>query len=43
MISETITENFRKLSPDDKIRVLEGFWNEMAEECATMPLSESQR
>jgi putative addiction module component (TIGR02574 family) len=43
MISQSITESFRKLSPDDKIRLLEELWSEVAEEYATMPLSESQR
>jgi putative addiction module component (TIGR02574 family) len=43
MISQSITESFRKLSPDDKIRLLEELWSEVAEEYATMPLSESHR
>jgi len=40
MISESITESFRKLSADDKIRLLEELWSEVAQEYAAMPLSE---
>ena len=43
MISQSITESFRKLSPDDKIRLLEELWSEVAEEYAAMPLTEAQR
>lgn len=43
MISQSITENFRRLSPDEKLRVLEELWSEVAEEYAAMPLSESHR
>ena len=40
MISQSITESFRKLSADDKIRLLEELWSEVAEEYAAMPLRE---
>lgn len=43
MSAQTITESFRKLSPSEKIRVLQQLWDEVAEEVASEPLSESQR
>jgi putative addiction module component (TIGR02574 family) len=43
MSAQTITESFRKLSPSEKIRVLQELWDEMAEEVASEPLSESQK
>jgi putative addiction module component (TIGR02574 family) len=43
LISQSITESFRKLSADDKIRLLEELWSEVAEEYAAMPLSEPLR
>jgi len=43
MSAQTITESFRKLSPSEKIRVLQELWDEVAEEVASEPLSESQK
>ena len=43
MSAQAITESFRKLAPDAKIRLLQELWDEIAEESASQPLSESQR
>jgi putative addiction module component (TIGR02574 family) len=43
MSAQTITESFRKLSPSEKIRVLQELWDEVAEEVSSEPLSESQK
>lgn len=43
MSIEPIVSRFRKLSPDDKIRLVQEFWDEIAEEVARMPLTEAQR
>ena len=43
MSAQTITESFRKLSPTEKIRVLQELWDEVAEEVASEPLSELQK
>ena len=43
MSAQTITENFRKLSLPAKIRLLQALWDDIADESANMPLSESQR
>ena len=43
MSAQTITESFRKLSPPEKIRLLQELWDEIADESANMPLGESQR
>jgi putative addiction module component (TIGR02574 family) len=43
MSAQAITESFRKLSPGEKIRVLQQLWDEVAEEVASEPLTESQR
>jgi putative addiction module component (TIGR02574 family) len=43
MSAQTITESFRKLSPTEKIRVLQELWDKVAEEVANEPLSESQK
>jgi len=43
MITQPIIESFRKLSPSEKIRLLQELWDEVAEEAARMPLSESHR
>jgi putative addiction module component (TIGR02574 family) len=40
---EPIVSRFRKLSADDKIRLVQEFWNEIAEDVARMPLTEAQR
>jgi putative addiction module component (TIGR02574 family) len=43
MSAQTITESFRKLTPDAKIRLLQELWDEIAEESACLPLNQSQR
>lgn len=43
MSIDPIVSRFRKLSSDDKIRLVQEFWDEIAEEVAQMPLTESQR
>ncbi len=43
MSKETIVSRFRELSSDDKIRLVQEFWDEIAEEVARTPLTESQR
>lgn len=43
MSAQTITESFRKLSQPEKIRLLQDLWDEIADESARIPLSESQR
>jgi putative addiction module component (TIGR02574 family) len=43
MSAQAITESFRKLPPDAKIRLLQELWDEITDESASMPLSESQR
>jgi putative addiction module component (TIGR02574 family) len=43
MSAQTITESFRKLSPTEKIRVLQELWDDVAEDVASEPLSESQK
>ncbi len=43
MSVEPIVSKFRELSSEDKIRLVQEFWNEIAEEIARMPLTESQR
>ena len=43
MSIDPIVSRFRKLSSDDKIRLVQEFWEEIAEEVARMPLTETQR
>jgi len=43
MSAQAITESFRKLPPDAQIRLLQKLWDEIAEESASLPFSESQR
>ena len=43
MSMQPIIESFRKLSPNEKIRLLQDLWDEVAEEVAQTPLSESHR
>lgn len=43
MSAQNITESFRRLSPSEKIRVLQELWNEVADEVAIEPLTESQQ
>ncbi|MEK6287413.1 MAG: addiction module protein [Acidobacteriota bacterium] len=43
MSAQDITEGFRKLSPSEKIRLLQKLWDEVADEVVSEPLQESQR
>ena len=43
MSAQEITEGFRKLSPSEKIRLLQTLWDEVADEVASEPLTDSQR
>ena len=43
MSVEPIVLRFRELSSNEKIRLVQEFWNEIAEEVARMPLTETQR
>jgi putative addiction module component (TIGR02574 family) len=43
MSIDSIVSNFRKLSSEDKIRVVQDLWDQIAQEIARMPLTESQR
>ena len=43
MSAQAITDSFRKLSPDAKIRLLQDRWDEIADEFVSMPLSDSHR
>lgn len=43
MSVEPIVSRFRELSSDDKIRLVQELWDEIAKEVAHMPLTESQR
>ena len=43
MSIETIVSRFRELPSDDKIRLVQEFWDEIAEEVASTPLTDYQR
>ncbi len=43
MSAEPIIATFRKLPPTEKIRLVQQLWDEIAEEAARLPLTESQR
>ncbi len=43
MSNEPLVAQFRELSPDEQIRLVQELWNEIADEVSRMPLSESQR
>ena len=43
MSAQAITESFRKLPPDAKIRLLQDLWDEIADESVNLPLSDSHR
>ena len=43
MSTEALVTQFRELSSDEKIRLVQELWDEIAEEVSRMPLSESQR
>ena len=42
MSVEAIAESFRELSPAEKIRLLQELWDQIADEVASDPLTESQ-
>ena len=43
MRAEAIIDTFRKLPATEKIRLVQQLWDEIAEEAAQLPLTESQR
>ena len=43
MSIESIVSGFRELSPAEKIRLVQEFWDEIAEEVGRSPLTGSQR
>jgi putative addiction module component (TIGR02574 family) len=43
MSIEAIVSSFRELSSEDKIRLVQDLWDQIAQEIARMPLTESQR
>lgn len=43
MSTEPLVAQFRELSQDEQLRLVQELWNEIAEEVSRMPLSDSQR
>ena len=43
MSTESFVSQFRELSSDEKIQLVQELWDEIAEEVSRRPLSESQR
>ena len=43
MTIDSIVSSFRQLPPEDKIRLVQDLWDQIAQEIARMPLTESQR
>jgi putative addiction module component (TIGR02574 family) len=43
MSIDSIVSSFRELSSEDKIRVVQDLWDQIAREIARKPLTESQR
>ena len=43
MSIDSIVSSFRELSSEDKIRLVQDLWDQIAHEIARMPLTESQR
>ena len=43
MSIDAIVSSFRELSSEDKIRLVQDLWDQVAQEIARMPLTESQR
>jgi len=43
MSIDSIVSRFRDLSSDEKIRLVQELWDQIAEDIARMPLTESQR
>jgi len=40
---ESIVSGFRELSPDEKIRLVQEFWDQIADDVQRSPLTDSQR
>jgi putative addiction module component (TIGR02574 family) len=40
---ESIVSGFRELSPDEKIRLVQEFWDQIADDVRHSPLTDSQR
>jgi len=43
MSIDSIVSSFRELPPEDRIRLVQDLWDQIAQEIARMPLTESQR
>ena len=43
MSIDSIVSSFRELPSEDKIRLVQDLWDQIAQEIARMPLTESQR
>lgn len=43
MSTEPFVAQFRELSTDEQIRLVQELWNEIADEVSRMPLSDAQR
>ena len=43
MSIDSIVSSFRELSSEDKIRLVQDLWDQISQEIARMPLTESQR
>ena len=43
MSIDSIVSSFRELPAEDKIRLVQDLWDQIAQEIAGMPLTESQR
>jgi putative addiction module component (TIGR02574 family) len=40
---ESIVSGFRQLSPDEKVRLVQEFWDQIADDVQRSPLTDSQR
>lgn len=43
MSTEPLVAQFRELSQDEQLRLVQELWNEIADEVSRMPVSDSQR
>ena len=43
MSTEPILSKFRELESEEKIRLVQDFWDQIADEVARLPLTEAQR
>jgi putative addiction module component (TIGR02574 family) len=43
MSIDSIVSSFRELSSEDKIRLVQDLWDQIAQEIARLPLTDSQR